>query len=1255
MQSPFPSSNPYVGPRAFELGEQLYGRSVETRDLVSLLCAERIVLLHSPSGAGKTSLIQAVLIPRMRERRFFVRPLARVNREPTQPIEAGHLNRYIFSALSSFESALPPSEQIPEAELAGLTLADYRERRPRPAGASFELFIFDQFEEILTLNSADPDAKTAFFAQLSRLLYNDTCWALFSMREDFLGALDPYLKYIPDRLGTNFRLDLLGPKAAELALQIPAKAAGVDFINPAVQRLVNDLRRVQVQLPDGQMEARLGPYVEPVQLQVVAYRLWESLKPEDKTIGLDHLTALGDVGQALGDYYAQRVAAVAQESGVGERAIRDWFDRRLINEGGIRTPVHRGPETSAELANAAVHRLEDAHLVRAEQRGGAIWYELAHDRLIEPVQKNNAVWFAQNLSLFQRQAELWNIQGRPEGLLLIGRELEQVEGWVKTNPGLFPHERDFLEACHRAQKQVERERRRNWLLRLLAILASIAALAAAGFAIQANDSNHQAQEQKATAQAASTLAIEQRTTAEESSRLEAQQRATAEESNRLESQQRATAQSASALALQQSNNARINQLVALASIYQTRQPDLSLLLSVEGFLRRDDYQSRNGLYQNLQSTPNQLLSYLKGHTNSVTEVTFSPDGKILASSSLDNTIILWNVATRQAMGRPLKGHTFFITSLAFSPDGRILASGSYDKTVRLWDVSTQQEIGEPIQGDAQGTYGFSSLVFSPDGNILAASNQDDKTIRLWDVTTRQQIGEPLQGYKEMVSSLTFSPDGKFLISYSSDGSILIWDTVTWHASNVLLQKQDNGYSEGPYSIVFSPDGKTFATSSTGNIYIWDLQTGQPVGKPLYGHTNYIRSFVFSTDGKTIVSSSDDNTIRFWSVTKRQELREPLQVQSTSAETLDLSPNGHTLASGSKDGMVYLWDTTLPDTIQSGQPFFGNYSTVHNVVFSPDGKILVSGSYDNLIRVWDVATRQPIGDPLQGQDLTKTVNGLAISPDSKILASGSSDYTIRLWDIVTRKPIGDLLQGHTAPINTLMFSPNGKTLVSGSNDHTIRLWDVNTRQPISDPLQGHSNSVLSLAFSPDGKILASGSYDGTIRLWNTANWQQIGDQIHEPTGSVDSMVFSPDGKILATGSYYNAIIFWDVATRQMIGEPFQGQDFANTVNGLAFSPDGKILASGSNNGDIRLWDVMTRQPIGETLEKQGNSVFSLAYSPDGKIMVTGGNDIFIPAWDVDPASWTAGACRIANRNLTQAEWQQFIGLDEPYRKTCTHNP
>lgn len=492
LPNPIFAENPYVGPRSFKTGEKMYGRDQELQDLLNLLIAERIVLLYSPSGAGKSSLIHAGLIEQLRKEGFRPLPVMRVSLQPeTTPPNA---NRYSLSAKLSLEeydeeAGSDAQEACNVESLAAMTLAEYLDQRPKNAdglpgdlnaSADEEVLIFDQFEEVLTLDPVDTAAKQEFFKQVGEALRNRSRWALFAMREEYRAALDPYLRFIPNGLSATFRLDLLGIQEARDAIQKPARDAGVDFTSEAADKLVNDLRKVLVAGPDGKVAEAPGLYIEPVQLQVVCRNLWMKWKERlaantgkltDPTkITLAHLDEVGDVNNALGDYYSLCVGEAARQSTVTEREIRDWVGSTLITSSGIRGQVLEDPHKGAGLDKTAIDVLKNDYLVRPEQRRGVTWYELAHDRLIEPVTTNNKKWFEQNLSTFQKQAALWASRNRVGGLL-TGEALKQEETWLGEHPEvkLTTDDKAFLEACRKEDYGRKRTRAINQLILILFI------------------------------------------------------------------------------------------------------------------------------------------------------------------------------------------------------------------------------------------------------------------------------------------------------------------------------------------------------------------------------------------------------------------------------------------------------------------------------------------------------------------------------------------------------------------------------------------------------------------------------------------------------------------------------------------------------------------------------------------------------------------------------------------------------------------
>ena len=294
-----------------------------------------------------------------------------------------------------------------------------------------------------------------------------------------------------------------------------------------------------------------------------------------------------------------------------------------------------------------------------------------------------------------------------------------------------------------------------------------------------------------------------------------------------------------------------------------------------------------------------LYTTLEGHTNLVKSISFSPDGRMLASGSHDSTVRLWNVRT----GREVQSlWSDVVNSISFSPDGRMLASGHYDSTVRLWDIRTGREVRKFIGH----TDWFITVSFSPDGRTLASGGGGDLTVRLWDVLTGKQL-QVLRGHTGWVNSVSFNPDGRTLASSGDEGTIYLWDVSTCQRLKTLA-KQTRG-------VWFSPDGRILASGSGGlNIHLWDTLTGNH--QVLRGHTSWINSISFSPDGLTLVSVSDDRTVRLWDVLTGQQ-RRVLTGHTDAVKSVSFSPNGRMLASGSEDGIIHLW--TLPSTRVSITP------------------------------------------------------------------------------------------------------------------------------------------------------------------------------------------------------------------------------------------------------------------------------------------------------------------------------------------------
>jgi len=465
-----PVAAPFVGPRPYAIGESLFGRDRERLELLDLVIAERIVLLYSPSGAGKTSLVQAACVPALRKQGFAVPGVARVTFDSPGEAAQPAANRYVFALLLSLEEGRLAGDQLPVSDLARMTLPEYLEYRCDAASDHCGLvLILDQFEEILTIDQTDIDAKREFFTQLGQALRNRNRWALLCMREEHIAGLDPFRSLVPTRLSTTYRLDLLTEQQARQAMQQAAAQAGVTFTDGAARRLVDDLRRVRVERPGHPAEEQPGPTVEPTQLQVVCLRLWGLLGGKTTIEEID-VAALGSADTALADYYAEIVGRLYDR----ERFVRDWIEEKLITADGLRNQVQRDHAVKSQgVEEREIALLAKCYLIREERRRGIGWLELAHDRLIEPICNDNARWRERHLTRLQWAALYWDRYRHP-ALELSGKGLADAEKWADAHDDeLTSAEKELLKASRQS-----RRRRRNRLIVLAGCLAFTAAAVA---------------------------------------------------------------------------------------------------------------------------------------------------------------------------------------------------------------------------------------------------------------------------------------------------------------------------------------------------------------------------------------------------------------------------------------------------------------------------------------------------------------------------------------------------------------------------------------------------------------------------------------------------------------------------------------------------------------------------------------------------------------------------------------------------------
>lgn len=415
--------NPYLGPRPFTRADayRFFGREREAAEACSLVAAHRTVLLYSQSGAGKSSLLHAGTIPRLEERGFDTLPTARVSGAPEEGLPPGVDNIYVFNCRRFWDDDAP----------AGATLAGMLASRPRRKDASGTVLprvaVFDQFEELFTAYPGKWQQREGFFSQLDEAMRAEpTLRVLFAMREDFVAHLDPYEDQLPEELRTRYRLEQLREEAALAAVQKPVELTGIRFKAGVAEALVGDLLSV----PSGEAgTGRVrGEFVDPVQLQVACFSLFRNLPPATTEITKKGLKAYGNVDLALREFYRDALRETAKQTGVEEDSLRQWFETRLLTEAGTRGLVFRGDDNTGGIPNAAVDLLENTHIIRPDVRGRDRWYELSHDRFIQPILRANDEWRGRvkEKALAEAQQRAAEEAARLERELARERELEQT-------------------------------------------------------------------------------------------------------------------------------------------------------------------------------------------------------------------------------------------------------------------------------------------------------------------------------------------------------------------------------------------------------------------------------------------------------------------------------------------------------------------------------------------------------------------------------------------------------------------------------------------------------------------------------------------------------------------------------------------------------------------------------------------------------------------------------------------------------------
>ncbi|MFH0903360.1 MAG: protein kinase [Pseudomonadota bacterium] len=1160
----------------FSFGERnadlFFGRDAEVAAFLERLREQPVLAVVGPSGSGKSSFVQAGVVPRLREQGAWIVLTVRPGSDPfaalASCLEGGEGSKLTSSDDRAEESSNLRHQLVDLVMRQKMALADVL--RHLDGGASPRLrdspqqlnvmlgelaerahskvlLLVDQIEEAYTL-VADEQVRSKFLQAVCGAADDprSPVRVVFTVRDDFLG-----------RLAESGELEAALRQVT--VLRRPGSEALRDILCKPIETLgyrYEDKELVEEMI----LSVREEPACLPL-LQFAGQMLWERRDREKRLIRRQAYESMGRITGVLAEHADGVLASLPPAQ------LRDARELllRLVTVEGTRRVVAAATVLDGLGPGAAdvLGRLVQARLVttrRGSKQGeGETVLELVHESLVRNWGRLSR-WIDESreeiafLAELNQAAELWQKRGRREEELWQGVALAEAQRHLERCSAKMPAvAQEFLWAGQRREQRAQRRKKV-----VLAAVVTALALVAGYSTLKERETREQkrlVEQREAEAQAQGARAALLR---KDMVAARAQLRVS------LEGQDSVLGRS---IWWHLIRDPLVWSKELPASVWDVAfSPDGRAVAAAS--LDRRVY---------LMDVAIGAARVLRGFDEEVGAVAFSPQGGELAAGTSSGRIFLWSLA--HGTTRQLVGHAAGVRRLAFAADdGRLLASASDDSTVRRWDVASGTE-ATVLRGHESPVYG---VALSGDGSLLA-SGGFDQTVRLWDAASGMEK-TVLRGHRSRVLEVAFNPAGSVLASGSLDRTVRLWNVASGKEERCL-----RGHGDAVTRVTFAADGRVLATASYDRtVRLWDAHSGMET-RILRGHRDKVRSVAFGAGGSLLASGGDDKAVMLWQPGASPG-REAEVGHVAVAFGLAFDQSGRLLASVGKDQTVRLWDV---ESGKEAKVLSGHQSTVHGVAFVPGSETLASGGWDNTVRLWDMTSgaekRQLFGHQ-------NTIYDLAVSPDGSLLASASTDTTVRLWDAVAGKEKA-VLQ-HDMRVSGIAFSPNGLFLASAGNGKTIVIWDLATgtaAKRLALPVE----STAGVSFSPDGRMLAAGSVDSAIRLWDlaTAGAARV---IGHHTGAAGRPAFHPDGTKLGTPSADGTARIWNLAT----GDYLALVGHRGVVNYLRFSGDGQLVATSSDDGTVRTWHTDTGHPYwrGVVLLRRPVEVFThqgwLGLSPAG---------------------------------------------------------
>lgn len=1136
-ESPFRGLLPFTESQA----HFFFGRETEVASCLEKLRKHPLLPLVGPSGSGKSSLVQAGIIPRLREQKRWIVLSLRPGPHPFQSLVerllAGEQKRQDVAEPSKGRWTkhvypLPSllSETLKAQAVAFGTIENsdqlLRLLKERPqllnvvlhglavSTKSQVLLYVDQLEELFTLTKEEEE-KWQFLRAIFTAADDpqSPVRVVFSLRDDFFCHL---VQYTNETAGLN-QLMVLGVPQQEMleeAITRPLKAVGYTF---------DDLSLVEEMVRCLKNEAACLPLLE-----FAASWLWEERDRKQKLITRAAYQAMGGVGGALGKHADSVLQNLTpQQLHLVRHVLLRLVTPQLTRKVALKSQLIDGlnPEAEGLLERLTQARLLSLRKVYHEEAQD-IECELSHESLIQNW-KQLARWLEESraelrvLTEVQQAAELWDKRGRPLEEAWQGSALHEARRiCLGSNMQLSEVVRRFLDAGLRQEQRRLRRKRLFWGMGIsLLVMITVASLIGSWIiAQQRRDSILRWAEAQREGARADLL-----------------------RGDLLE----ARAKLRGALEVQDSVTSRAIwwKLSRDALVWKKKLGSFGYTASISSDGRTMAVPAGDNLIH-LFDMRTKAHRMLRGHRDQVIYTTFSPNGKYLGSCDLAGDTRLWHLPQLSSVKLSLKPDNGSYNNLVFSHDNRWLASGHKDRMIRIWDTSSGK-LNNFIDCHSE----IRSLSFSPDGKLLAQGSRDG-SINVWDIFNHRST-QRLLGHTKSVPRISFSADGKTLYSASLDDTIRVWNLLT--GKELVAQRKPIDL----VSIDFNVKGNLAVYAKRNNtISIIELSSGTEITR-LPGQNNSTNWVVMDQQGNRVISTGDEIQVWDW-----RNMSEQFKKNGHSDAVIQLmvAPDDKIAASGSYDRSIILWDVSRGEVLKV---LSGHTDLVTDLSFSPDGKRLASVGDDQQLIIWDLST---------GKKLYTLQNRSAVtfSFDGQLIASVGLDHSIRLWEATEGKLLKIFL-GHEYSVSSLSFSPNGRLLASASSDRNIRLWDIPSGKCLAI-FKGHKDWIHRALFSPDGHFLLSASRDKTVRKWDIhTGSQQILATLPARVISID---MDAQGKRIGVStSDGNAYLMDTEGKIIMVLKGHQGE-----VNAFKFTKDGQYAMTGSDDWTVRLWDTKTGRPV-----------------------------------------------------------------------------